>query len=207
MVGIVWKMHLVKIKIKKIIMKNLFNIIICFFSINSFAQIIVGEFNNASANKTSVLLDFERSNNRGILLPAVNSTADITEKGTIVLDASTATTAQFKIKKNNGWFNYSNNNGNATAITNNRPSIVDYPTAKLVLGAETSSIDGALILESSNKVMVLPIVKTVDNIINPSPGMMVFVNKETCLDYNTPCIDQFLAFYNGTEWSFWEYNL
>ena len=163
----------------------------------------VGDITKASTNKTSVLLDFEKSNNRGILLPVVNSTSSITEKGTIVLDATTANAALFRIKKNSSWFDYSRNTGDASSIRSNRPAIADYSTAKVVLGASTSTADGALVLESTTKAMVLPTVTTVNNIVNPSPGMMVYVNKETCTSYSTPCVDKFLAFYNGTEWSFW----
>ena len=186
-------------------MKNIFNIIICLLSFNSFAQIIIGDPSKATANKDFVLMDFEKTNNRGLLLPAVNSTTNITEKGTIILDATTATSAQFKLKKSSDWFSYSRNNGNATSITANRPTTTDFSNSKVVIGAETSTADGALVFESTNKAVVLPTVATVDNIINPSPGMMVFVNKESCTSYSTPCVDQYLAFFNGTEWSFWEF--
>ena len=189
-------------------MKNLFNIIICLFGINSFAQIIVGDVNNTSTNKTSVLMDFERTNNRGILLPSVNSTTTISTAGTLVLDATTPSSSEFKLKKNGtSWFSYSRNNGNASAITSNRPSINDYSTAKVVVGADTSTVDGALVLESTTKAMVLPVVSSLNNIANPSPGMMVFLDKNTCTNYSTPCEDKFLAFFNGTEWSIWGYSL
>ena len=186
------------------IMKKLYYLSFCFFSIASFAQVTIGDPTKASADKTSVLLDFERTNNKGLLLPSVNSVSGITDNGTIVLDATAATSAQFKVKKNTGWFNYSRNNGNATSITSSRPTKNDNINTKVIIGSETSPAKGALILESTTKAMVLPVVSSVDNIINPSPGMMVFVNKESCTNYDKPCVDQYLAFFNGTEWSFWE---
>jgi len=186
-------------------MKRIFNIAIILFSIHSFGQVVIGDTNNASSNMDRVLLDFERTNNRGILLPAVNSVSSITENGTLVLDASNPTSAEFKIKQKNtnNWFVYSRANGDARSITNNRPSINDYASSKVVLGANTSAADGALVLESKTQAMVLPIVNSIDNIVNPSPGMMVFLRKNQCTSYSTPCIDDYLAFFNGTEWSFW----
>ena len=188
-------------------MKIIFNIAIILFSIHSFGQVVIGDNNNASSNMEKVLLDFERTNNRGILLPAVNSISSITENGTLVLDASNPTLAEFKIKLKNSdsWFVFSRANGDARSITNNRPASNDYATAKVVLGANTSTADGALVLESKTQAMVLPIVNSIDNIVNPSPGMMVFLRKNQCTSATTsnPCIDDYLAFYNGTEWSFW----
>ena len=55
-------------------------------------------------------------------------------------------------------------------------------------------VKGALVLESSSKAMVLPIVEDVNNIPNPSPGMIVYVKKENA---------KRLAVYNGKYWSFW----
>ena len=43
--------------------------------------------------------------------------------------------------------------------------------------------------------MVLPIVNSIDNIVNPSPGMMVYVNKAGA---------KRLAVFNGSKWSFWK---
>ena len=42
--------------------------------------------------------------------------------------------------------------------------------------------------------MILPIVSDVNNIPTPSPGMMVYVNKDNA---------QRLAVYNGSVWTFW----
>ena len=55
--------------------------------------------------------------------------------------------------------------------------------------------DGVLVLESATQAMLLPIVSDVNNIPNPSPGMMVFVNKAGA---------KRLAVYNGAKWSFWK---
>lgn len=190
-------------------MKKIINITFCIISIQLFAQIKIGETNNSTTN-TSVLLNFENSNNRGILLPAISSTTSTYVDGTLILDATNNIQAQFKLRNNNTWDNFSRNNGNATLITNNRPTTNDFSTAKVVLGAANSTADGALVLESTTQTMVLPIVSTVDNIVNPSPGMMVYVDKGVCPPYNVNnpnCIDQYLAFYNGTEWNFWTYTV
>src|SRR5690606_40358244 len=50
--------------------------------------------------------------------------------------------------------------------------------SKVIIGAESSDADGILVLESEDKAMVLPMVEDTDSILNPAPGMMVYVNKE-----------------------------
>lgn len=175
-------------------------------SINCFSQIVIATNNNVITNN-SVLLNFEKTNNRGLLLPAVNAITSITQAGTLVLDATNANTSQIKLRKNGTtWYNFGRNNGVATPITSNRPNTIDYTDAKVVLGSSTSNVSGALVLESATQTMVLPEVSDINNIVNPSPGMIVYLNQNKCTSYTVPCVDKFLALYNGTEWSFYEAN-
>ena len=62
------------------------------------------------------------------------------------------------------------------------------------MGDANTTADGVLVLESATKALVLPTVNDVQNILNPSAGMMVFVNKAG---------SKRLAVFNGTVWSFW----
>ena len=76
-----------------------------------------------------------------------------------------------------------------------QPTTAEDATEKVIIGSTTSSADGALVLESNTKAMVLPIVANVQDIPSPSPGMMVYVKKEG---------SKRLAVYNGSKWSFWK---
>ncbi|WP_279195775.1 hypothetical protein [Chryseobacterium indoltheticum] len=61
------------------------------------------------------------------------------------------------------------------------------------IGTPTAT-PGILVLEDTNKAMILPRVASPHlNIINPAPGMMV---------YDTTAKQ--LAVFNGTVWSFWK---
>jgi hypothetical protein len=52
-----------------------------------------------------------------------------------------------------------------------------------------------LVLESPNKAMVLPMVLDTNNIPDPAPGMMVYVNKTGA---------KRLAVFNGNKWTYWK---
>ena len=184
---------------KKLII--IFNIIFCSIC---YSQVIIGDAIGTapSNNKTSVLLEFANSNNKGLLLPTVRTKPINPSEGTIILDGSiNATSARIKYYNGvsgDGWVDLSGMDGNASEILNNQPttsSVTEEPNAKAIIGATSSNADGVLVLESSNKAMVLPIVSDVNNIPNPSAGMMVFVNKTGA---------KRLAVFNGSVWSFWK---
>ena len=160
---------------------------------NASAQVILGDQTKASTNTTAVLLDFEKDAARGVLLPTVSVLPTTVEDGTILLDAVSGTAARVKVRKNGAWFDLSTEDGNATLT---RPTATDKTGTKAVIGAETSSADGVLVLESTTKAMVLPTVANTNLIINPSPGMMVYVRNTTNDKY-------LLALFNGTTWAYW----
>jgi len=186
-------------------MKNLQYIFLIFIGINVSAQVAIGK----PIDNNSAILDFANTGDRGILLPVVNSIdASRTPEtpGTILLDATNSNTAQFKLRNNTTWVTYSRNTGNASSIINNRPTTPDLDnTTKFIIGNNTSTAVGALIIESTTKALALPIVQSTDDIVNPSPGMMVFVKTNRCTSYTIPCVDEYLGFFNGTEWAYWEY--
>ncbi|MFB9078942.1 hypothetical protein ACFFLS_10415 [Flavobacterium procerum] len=63
-----------------------------------------------------------------------------------------------------------------------------------VIGAQSSDVDGVLVLESSNKALILPkVVSPHLNIIKPMAGTI-------CYD----TVKKLLCVYNGTEWTFWK---
>lgn len=186
-------------------MKNLLFIAALAFSGTLFSQVIIGD-NIGSApanNKTSVLLEFANTNNKGIILPYVRQKATTPTDGSIILDVSDPTNSRVKFYNNNSattdhWTDLSGQGANNTTILSSQPTISQIPetaTTKTIIGSNASGVnDGVLVLESNTKAMVLPIVSDVQNIPSPSPGMMVYVNKAGT---------KRLAVFNGSKWSFW----
>lgn len=163
------------------------------------AQVIIGDqVGTAPATqKASVLLEFAAGQNKGIILPYLRTLPTTPAEGTIALDATVATAARVKMY-NGAWVDLSGQDGNITTVMASQPTAVQSPeaaTAKSIIGARQSDADGVLVLESTTKAMVLPTVADVQNIPNPSPGMMVYVNKAGA---------KRLAVFNGTRWSYWK---
>lgn len=161
------------------------------------AQVIIGDAVGTAPVKTSVLLEFALGQNKGLILPYVRTMPATPTEGTILLDASTATTARVKYY-NGTWQDLSGQDANVTSALANQPTELQAPelaTTKSIIGAQTSPAEGVLILESTTKAMVLPTVADVQNIPSPSPGMMVYINKAGA---------KRLAIFNGAKWSFWK---
>lgn len=163
-------------------------IIIHLFLTSSFtlAQISIGK---SSISSDSVLLEFGDSENRGLGLPSINSLNNniIPSEGTMIFDLSDL---KVKFYNNNSWIDLSVLSG----IQNSIPQIIENESAQIILDSEDSNAQGVLILESSNKALVLPkVILPHKNIINPSPGIIVY----------DPLAD-ILAVFNGEKWSYWK---
>lgn len=174
-------------------MKNIISIFALTISQILFSQVIIGNNIGTAANKTSVLMEFA-NNNKGIILPYVRTLPTVPTEGTIVLDATDGTKARVKYYKGS-WFDLSGTDANITTELSTQPNIAEDTASKVILGSETSTANGVLVLESNTKSLVLPIVDDVNKIPSPSPGMLVFVNKTGA---------KRLAVYNGAYWSFWK---
>ncbi|AZA77182.1 hypothetical protein EG347_06530 [Chryseobacterium sp. G0186] len=154
------------------------------------SQVAIGK---PTVTNASVSLEFADTENRGLVLPYIETKTGITENGTIIYD-----TADHKVKylKDTGmWTDLSvDNTGTANILI--QTSKIESMTAKSVIGS-TATIDttpGILILSDTNKAMILPKVASPHlNIIDPAPGMMA---------YDT--VKQQLAVYNGKVWTFWK---
>jgi len=172
-------------------MKNIITAIaLIFASISIHAQIAIGK---QMVSNTSVSLEFDNTENRGLILPYLENKTGITENGTIIYDVT-----DHKVKylqDTNAWFDLS---VDATGFADIaiQTTKTESITAKAAIGtsAATDTTPGVLVLSDSDKAMILPKVANPHiNIINPSPGMMVYdTNKRQ------------LAVYNGTVWSFWK---
>lgn len=183
-------------------MKHIFSIFALFLTGVLFSQIAIGK---SSVTNTSVSLEFG-SGNRGLILPWVFDASTMTnaEPGTLVFDT---TDKKIKYKKNlNLWqeltFNVSHTYNGVTLDTTGsvdlsaQIGIEEKTNAKVIIGSNPSAetAPGILVLSDTNKAMILPKVASPHlNIINPSPGMVV---------YDT--VKNMLCVFNGTVWTFWK---
>jgi len=160
----------------------------------AYSQMAIGKENVSSK---SVSLEFG-TENRGLLLPWVtdeNSVVDA-ENGTMIFDTSDK---KVKIKLDYGWQDISTEAGTTINPLTKKDgldiqnSLTEAQQAKVSVGPETST-PGILVLEDTNKAMVLPKVASPHlNIINPTPGLLV---------YDTATSQ--LAVFNGKVWTFWK---
>ncbi len=179
-------------------MKKIITIGLLAIATLGYSQVIIGDAVGTATNKTSVLLEFSKTENKGIVLPYITNLAATTHTpGTIALDATTPTGAKVVyLKDTNVWFDLSSGQvGDVTnALTIQTPE-TEKPKARVIIGSETTSAEGVLVLESTNKAMVLPMITKTDDIVDPAPGMMAYIKG-----------DKLLAVYNGKVWTFWEAN-
>ena len=176
-------------------MKNIIISMFTLFTTCAFAQVAIGK---ASVSSPSVSLEFG-TGNKGILLPWVTGVSTVTGavNGTLVYNT---TDKKVYVKYASGWKDLSVDATGTTVdpITNVdgltlQNSLDDLNTAKVSIGTPTST-PGILVLEDTNKAMVLPKVASPHlNIVKPSPGMMVYDTTK-----------KQLAVFNGTVWSFWK---
>lgn len=169
-------------------MKIIILVLAFFLTIAAQAQMVVSK---SKTENTSVSLDFASNQNKGLILPYVEDKANIVEPGTFIFDALDK---KVKYLKGTSWFDLTVDEEGAVdlSIQTNKNEVAG---SKVSVGTP-SAVDGVLVLEDNNKAMILPRVEEPHlNIINPSPGMMV---------YDT--LNKLLAVYNGTVWTFWAAN-
>jgi len=177
-------------------MKKILNVLVFTICKLSFSQVIIGDNVGTATDKTSVLLEFSSTQNKGIILPYITDKTGLNTPGSIILNATTPTAAKVEYYNGTTWVDLSIKTANVSSYLGIQPIAKENTNAKVIIGANTSTADGILVLESTTKAMVLPIVSSYQNIINPAPGMMVLVNNGGI---------KTLAFYNGNQWSFWSY--
>lgn len=177
-------------------MKNIIiAIALVFISISTHAQIAIGGKQTITNNAVS--LEFDNIENRGLILPYVETKTGITENGTIIYDVTDHKVKY--LKEGTTWINLSEDDTTAATVGVADISIqttkVEQTNAKTAIGANgaTDTTDGILVLTAADKAMILPKVASSHlAIINPAPGMMVYDTTK-----------RQLAVYNGKVWSFW----
>lgn len=167
-----------------------------FIKNNISAQVIFGDAVGTATNKTSVLVEFPNTGDRGLILPYVTNKTAITTPGSIILDASIPTAAKVKYYNGTIWVDLSVQPTDISSYLTIQPLTRENANAKVIIGSDTSAADGILVLESATKAMVLPMTTSYQKIVNPAPGTMVLLSDGAI---------KTLAVYNGAQWSFWSY--
>ena len=194
-------------------MKNIILTVTILFSAFAQAQVAIGKSSisvipSTTTPNPAISLEFgntyttspvSNTDPRGLVLPWVTSKGAVTGAvdGTLVYDTFDK---KVYVKYDTGWKDLS---VDATGTTVDpimsvdgltlQNSLSDQPNAKVSIGTPTST-PGILVLEDSNKAMVLPKVASPHlSIINPAPGMMA---------YDT--VKNQLAVFNGKVWTFWK---
>lgn len=155
------------------------------------AQTAIDKTNTTSA---SASLEFGDNQYKGMVVPWVSSTTAANNNGavdgTIIFDL---TDNHLKAKENGTWKDYSLTAG-AAPNASIQTGLVENVNLKAIIGATNSGAPGVVVLEESNKAMILP--KGANphlTIKNPAAGMLV---------YDT--VSNSVAFFNGTSWTFWK---
>ncbi|GGF25081.1 hypothetical protein [Echinicola rosea] len=133
------------------------------------------------------LLDFPSGTTKGIILPAIETLPSSPANGTFLYDKNDQ---RVKVYENGTWVNLTDEGDNSAVLPYNGTD----SDRQSVIGATSTSVDGTLVLESSNKSLILPkIASPHTNVPSPYPGMM-------CYDTDAKA----LAVFDGEEWSYWK---
>ncbi|UUW08482.1 hypothetical protein NLG42_20545 [Flavobacterium plurextorum] len=155
------------------------------FSAN--AQAVIGK----TAPEGSGIVDFNVGGKSGIVLPWVTTlpTGTALTGGVMLFDANKKKVVYFN---DTNWVDLSRRTGAVDLSI--QESVPEAATKGTVIGAESSSVDGVLVLESSNKALILPrMVSPHLTIVKPMAGTICYGTKKKMV-----CV------YNGTEWTFWK---
>ena len=181
-------------------MRSILNLFVVFLSISAYAQVAIGK----TTVDTGALLDFS-SENKGIILPIVETLPTAPLNGTFIMDGRTG---QLKVSvyENDMWKDLSdmgsisvetsNGTNTTTAATINISTekgngvvITDKP-----ISTATTSSNGVLVLDSDSKALVLPKVANPHlNIKSPRAGTICY---DTASDS--------LAVFDGKVWNYWK---
>lgn len=156
------------------------------------AQIAIGKDN---VTNSSVLLEFGTAS-KGIIVPQVTSSTGAVA-GTFVFDANDRM-VKVREARNNGtnsnWTNLTQNSVQGVLHNFTNSGTENAQTNGVVIGSETSTKPGALVLESTTKALVLP------KVANPHSTMSGSIAGTIVYDTASGT----LAVYDGVNWSYWK---
>lgn len=143
-----------------------------------------------TVSSNSVVLDFVSGTTKGIILPAVEILPTAPANGTFLFDAH-PDEKNIKMYQNNSWVELSGV-GSTTNLVGYSGTVEN--AKKTVIGAKESAADGVLVLEATNKALVLPKIANPHlTVKSPYPGMM-------CYDTSRKA----LAVFDGVVWNYWK---
>ncbi|PZU79776.1 MAG: hypothetical protein DI529_17230 [Chryseobacterium sp.] len=168
-------------------MKNIYYLALILSANTIQSQIAIGK---TILESTSSSMEFG-SENRGFVLPWVTNAANVLNavNGTFIFDVNDK---KIKVYESNVWKDLTVNT-NGAADTTLQDSLTEQTGAKVSIGAVTST-PGILVLEDTDKAMILPKVANPHlNIVSPTSGMLVYDTTK-----------KMLVVFNGTVWTFWK---
>ena len=164
-------------------------VVFSLISITSKAQIGI----NTATPDASAVLDLSKAT-KGMVIPWVTTIPSTPKTGTLIFDATTSATPNFKYY-NGSWITLSGNGSVNLTIQNSLTEIA----GGIAITAGTTSDDvkspkGALDLQSNNKALVLPqFASPQTKLVNPSAGTIV---------YDTT--DKVVMMFTGTAWEYYK---
>jgi len=177
-------------------------IIFCTLLISTitFSQVAIGK----EAQHPKGLLDFGNDSNKGIILPIAEISPRIVyENGTLLVDKEDK---KIKVYQNQKWLDLTDvgsfiverdSNGNAltTAVAlNPSEEIEDNEGVTIGIPLNTIKTEGVLVLESTDKALILP------KVANPHTSIKSPVAGTICYD----TVSNSMAIFDGKVWSYWK---
>lgn len=154
-----------------------------------FSQIAIGK---PTVANSSVLLDFG-TDGKGIILPSVN-TAPGAVGGTFIFNTTENTVQVWEEKNNGGTGGWTNLTIAGDGVPHSFSNAGSDAGNGVIMGANSSTKPGVLVLESTQKALVLPLVASPHlNVVGAIAGTMVY---DTDADM--------IAIYDGANWNYWK---
>lgn len=167
-------------------MKNIFLTMFLLITVVTISKAQTGIETKTPAS--SSVLDFATGTTKGIILPAIEILPASPANGTFLFDKNDA---KIKMYQNGVWVNLSGTGSTAGLVPYS--GTVDN-AKKTIMGSRTTGADGVLVLEATDKALVLPKVASPHlNVKSPYAGMM-------CYD----TVTNSLAVFDGTLWNYWK---
>ena len=186
--------------------KRFYIILILLIKVSVYGQVAIGK-DNVSGNSTildfsgntatEAMSDTNTTNEKSIILPAVdilpsyslvNPPTNNPNNGTFLFDKAMKMMRMFE---NGQWINLSDAVGSDTSLLTNNSA---ENGKGVIIGANAADANGVLVLESTNKSLVLSHIKNPHSTVrSPYPGMM-------CYD----TVSNSVAVYDGVRWNYWK---
>ena len=165
--------------------------LVMILSLGAFASASAQTAVNVRTTTASSVLDFATGTTKGIILPAVETLPATPANGTFLFDKVAKIV---KMYQGGVWVDLSGVGEIAGTVPLAPYSGTVDNGKQTVMGSRSTTVDGVLVLESSDKALVLPKISNPHlNVKSPYPGMM-------CYDTDRKA----LAVFDGKVWNYWK---